>query len=138
MGAPVLTSVATSAMPMTGLDFLAQRAGVARAGVGGLTADHVRAEPLGAQSTVRTSGLDLLKARVLVAAPTPTGTATSLSWAAVHMGSTMATAASERRRAAGLSILPEGGEQRDAMAARLHEALGHGYAPSTRLADEGY
>ena len=38
----------------------------------------------------------------------------------------------------GLGPLPEGGEQRDAMAARLHEALGHGYAPSTRFADEGY
>ena len=54
------------------------------------------------------------------------------------LSSDVATAASLRRRAAGLSVLPEGGEQRDVMAARLHEALGHGYAPSTRHADEGY
>ena len=136
-------------MPITGLDFLAQRASA-----GGVPASYKPpSAPFGALSqhsasvtavtTVRMSGLDLLKARVPTAVPTPASTVTARSWAArggpaVLLSSDEATAASLRRRAAGLSVFPEGGEQRDAMAARLHEALGHGYAPSTRHADEGY
>ena len=152
MGAPILTSLAASAMPMTGLDFLTQRAGLTRPGwlppayapagapPGAPSHDGVGAA---AKASVRTSGLDLLMARAQSVANAPTSTATARSWAArggtaVLLSSTEGTAASERRRAAGLAVLPEGGEKRDTMAARLQEALGHGYAPSTRLADEGY
>ena len=136
MGAPILTSLAASAMPMTGLDFLTQRAGLTRpgwlppayapAGVppGAPSHDGVGAA---AKASVRTSGLDLLMARAQSVANAPTSTATARSWAArggtaVLLSSTEGTAASERRRAAGLAVLPEGGEKRDTMAARLQEA----------------
>ena len=49
MGAPILTALAASAMPMTGLDFLTQRAGVARPSVDWLPASYqLTSAPLGA------------------------------------------------------------------------------------------
>ena len=131
---------------MTGLDFLRQRAGVARPErLPTAYASAIDGAGTSAVASARTSGLDMLMERAAAAAPAPslTESATARSWAArggpaVLMSSAGGTAASERRRAAGLAVLPEGGEQREAMAARLHEALGNGYAASTRRADEGY
>ena len=68
----------------------------------------------------------------------------ALSWsptsdgnAAMHLGVQSGPRAA-LRRAAGLAVLPDDHDRRDAMAQRVHEALAHGYAPSTRKNDEGY
>jgi len=72
-------------------------------------------------------------------APDPIGS----SWAArggspFFLGTDPTSAAAARRRAAGLSVMPEGGARREAMTERLSEALEHGYAPRTRAADQGH
>ena len=147
VGSSLFGGTGVSGMP-SGLDFLAQRAGVARPHAGlGIVAPRGVATEVGAGATsvpaVFASGLDLLKSRALPAAPAHAERATERSWAArggqaVYLARDDTSAAAQRRRAAGLSVFPDGGERREAMATRLHEALDHGYAKSTRAIDEGY
>ena len=159
VGAPLLVTAAAG-VRVTGLDLLQRRAHDAQAG-------SVRDEaalptpasswlPAGYQVVVDApapaapgpryaSGLDILRARTDAVvplgsrAPDPVGR----SWAArggspFFFGADPTSAASARRQAAGLAVMPEGGARREAMAGRLSEALEHGYAPRTRAADQGH
>ena len=159
MGAPLLVAAAAG-VRVTGLDLLQQRALGAQAGSvrdgaalpaptsSGLPAGYqvvVDAQAPAAQGPRYATGLDILRARTGAAAPLgsrapdPIGS----SWAArggspFFLGTDPTSAAAARRRAAGLSVMPEGGARREAMTERLSEALEHGYAPRTRAADQGH
>ena len=159
MGAPLLVAAAAG-VRVTGLDLLQQRALGAQAGSvrdgaalptptsSGLPAGYqvvVDAQAPAAPGPRYATGLDFLRARTGAAAPLgsrapdPIGS----SWAArggspFFLGTDPTSAAAAWRRAAGLSVMPEGGARREAMTERLSEALEHGYAPRTRAADQGH
>ena len=98
---------------------------------------------LPAAASAPTSARDFLVARATPASQRPHAFTTSAaSWAAtgapaVALGDG-ASASALRRRAMGLAVLHDEPDRREALATRMHEALAHGYAPSTAKIDEGY